>query len=252
MTTRVRSIPTTKTFAAALLLLAVSGGCAKGPPPYGVEQPAALPENVRAVWAVAPALNLSGVRAVDPLLQADLLYQQLQSVGGVTVIPVNRVAEVYAALRIDKVRSVEQANLVCDLLGCDGLVVPTVTAYDPYDPPKMGASLQVFLKPGSYARPRNIDPRALARQATPGEDESLPAGPPPDFEQSVGMFDAANGSVRDRLFAYAAGRHDPVGPLGKKEYLVSMDRYGGFVYHELIVQLLQSPRLSKPRQATQS
>ena len=52
------------------------------------------------------------------------------------------------------------------------------------------------------------------------------------------MFDAANGSVRDAVYRYAAGRNDPVGPMGAKEYLASMDRYCGFVYHELIARLI--------------
>ena len=56
-------------------------------------------------------------------------------------------------------------------------------------------------------------------------------------------FDAANGTVRDRLAAYAAGRNDPVGPLGHKEYYVKMDRYCGFAYSELIEQLIASPKL---------
>ena len=59
-------------------------------------------------------------------------------------------------------------------------------------------------------------------------------------------MNAANGSVRQRLHDYAAGRHDPVGPLGEREYLVSMDRYQGFVYHELIGQLLASPKIAGP------
>jgi hypothetical protein len=147
----------------------------------------------------------------------------------------------YASLGLTKVQSAEQANLVCDLLGVDGLIVPTVTIYDPYNPPKVGASLQLFSKPGAYQRPNAVDPFTLSRMATPGDTESLTQRP--DFEQAVGMFDAANGSVRDRLFDYAKGRNDPVGPLGRKEYLVSMDRYCGFVYHELIEQLIQSPSL---------
>jgi hypothetical protein len=61
--------------------------------------------------------------------------------------------------------------------------------------------------------------------------------------QAVGMFDAANGTVRDRLKLYAAGRHEPAGPLGEKEYYVSMDRYCGFAYSELIEQLMASPKL---------
>ncbi|MGH7175892.1 MAG: hypothetical protein ACREJC_00800 [Tepidisphaeraceae bacterium] len=211
-------------------------GCAQPPTPYGRETPVALRTERRQVWAVAPAINLSGYDEIDPLLQADLLYQQLQQVGGLTVIPVNRTAEVYSSLRIMNVDSEEQAAVVCDLLGCDALVVATVTAFDPYNPPKFGASLQLFAKPGSYARPANVDPRELSRQAAPAPAQSLPRDG--QFIQAVGMFDAANGSVRDALMVYASGRSDPVGPLGAREYLVSMDRYCGFVYHELILEVL--------------
>ena len=55
-----------------------------------------------------------------------VVYQQMQQVRGLTMVPVNRVAEVFAGLKIEKVQSPEQAALVCDLLGCDALVVATV------------------------------------------------------------------------------------------------------------------------------
>lgn len=212
-------------------------GCAPKEPPYGVEKRLALPGKQRQVWAVAPAVNLSGERQVDPILQADLLYAQLQTVHGLTVIPVNRVAEVYLSLRIEQVQSPEQAALVCDLLGCDALVLPTVTAYDPYQPPKFGASLQLLVKPGSFARPSGVDPRELARRASPAPDEPPPQGGE-TMLQAVGMFDAANGSVRDQVLAYAHGRHEPLGPMGTKEYFANIDRYCGFVYHTLISDLL--------------
>jgi hypothetical protein len=234
------------------LVIGGQAGCAQREVPYGTEDATslALQTKRRQTWAIAPAVNLSGIAAVDPLLQADLVYQQLQQVHGVTVIPVNRVAETYAALRIAKIASKEQAELICDLLGCDALLVPTVTAYDPYDPPKFGGSLQLFRKSGDFVRPASVDPRELARRATPAENESLPAGNGAQddaeradeltrgFDQSAGMFDAANGSVREALEYYAAGRHDPRGPLGVKEYFVSMDRYCGFAYYTLIRELV--------------
>ena len=65
-------------------------------------------------------------------------------------------------------------------------------------------------------------------------------------ELSFDWFDAANGSVRERVLNYASGRNDPKGPLGPKEYFVSMDRYCGFVYHELLVDLLRAPRVKRP------
>jgi hypothetical protein len=226
--------------------LATLTGCQAAPEPkWGTEAQQSLPGAKRQVWAVAPAVNLSGQRGVDPLLQADLAYQQLQQVDGVTVIPVNRVAEVYASLRIEQVQSREQAAIVCDLLGADALLVPTVTAYDPYNPPKLGASLHLFGKPAGYGRPDNVDPRALSRAARPKPSESAPPLPAAGFLQVVGMFDAANGTVRDALDRYAAGRSDPIGAYGRNEYLVDMDRYGAFVYHELIAELLKHPRLVK-------
>jgi hypothetical protein len=225
---------------APLGLWGAGSGCAEQVPPYGVERQAAYlsPLRKREVWAVAPAVNLSGYRDADPLLQADIVFQQLQQVHGLTVIPVNRVVEVYATLKIDKVQSSEQAALVCDLLGCDALVVPTVTAYDPYDPPKLGASIQLLSRPMMFVRPVNVDPRDLARQATPKAIDPTPTAARMEMVQAVGMFDAANGSVREALNGYVAGRHDPVGPMGSKEYLASMDRYCGFVYHELIGEVL--------------
>lgn len=225
------------TIAGILLgLLALMAGCVERQVPYGTEQTLQLPGNRPQVWAVAPALNLSGQPAVDPLLQSDLVFQQLQQVRGLTVIPVNRVVEVYAALRITQVQSEEQAALVCEALGCDGLIVPTITIYDPFNPPKLGASLQL-LRPHSQRFFRTgVDPRELARSATPKVGEPLP--PEVTFAQSVVMYDAANGSVREELERYAQGRHEPQGPLGVKEYFVNMDRYCGFVYHSLISRLL--------------
>jgi hypothetical protein len=153
---------------------------------------------------------------------------------------------VYAGLNIDRIASQEQAELVCEVLGADGLLIPTVTAYDPYDPPKVGASLQLFGRPASRRVKKNVDPRELARRASPGDDEALPASASPtQFLQVVGMFDAANGSVRKAVMNYAKGRNDPVGPYGADEYFVNMDRYSGFVYHVLIAEMMNHPRLRK-------
>lgn len=223
----------------AVVIVAILTGCADREPPYGKEARMELEGSRRQIWAVAPAVNLSGIRQVDPLLQADILYSQLQQVENLTVVPVNRVVEVYASLKIDQVQSPEQAALVCDFLGCDALVIPTVTIYDPYMPPKFGGSLQLFGKPGWYVRPGNVDPRELARRASPPPGESVPQA---DFLQAVGMFDAANGTTRDALNFYASGRHDPVGPLGAREYMVSMDRFCGFAYFVLTRDLIQQLR----------
>ena len=221
----------------AAAVLAV--GCA--PVPYPVERQQTFYAG-HPVWAVAPAVNLSGEHAVDPILQADLLYHQLGAVNNVTLIPVDQVVKVYAALRIDKVQSPEQAAVVCEQLGCDALIVPTVTIYDPYNPPKMSASIALLPRtPGGGDAPK-VDARALVREASPAQDQALPGHPP--FVQVVGMYDSVNGSVHNAVLAFAAGRTDPTEPLGAGDYFVDMDRYSEFVWHTLIGQLLD--RVSPP------
>jgi hypothetical protein len=216
-----------------IVSLAMLAGCFT--PQYGREEQVTLQNRVRPVWAIAPAVNLSGQREVDPLLQADLLYQQLQAINNITVIPVDRVIQVYAALKIEKVQSEQQAALVCEQLGCDALLIPTVTTFDPYDPPKMGAAIQLLARPGSNQQP-NIDVHELNRLATPLTNQALPSRP--GFIQVVGMYDAANGTVHEAVLTYAKGRNDPLGPLAEKEYFVNMDRYCGFVYYSLLKDLL--------------
>jgi hypothetical protein len=203
---------------------------------YGQEQQLFLPGEHRQVWAIAPAINISGESQIDPLLQSDLVYQEMQKIHGLTVIPVDRVVEVYVSLKIDKIQNERQAYDICNALGCDGLVVPTVTAYDPYDPPKFGASLQLFTKPGTFQRMPRLDPHALEQSAT------TPALPQMtethNMAQVVEIYDASDGTVREKVSAYSQGRIDPNGPLGVNEITQSMDRYCSFGYHELLSELL--------------
>jgi hypothetical protein len=240
-------MPTPRKFMARMLtILAVMflvSGCVpdKPPQPYGREATLFLPDNRPRVWGIGPVINLSGEEGVDSLIQADLLYQQLQPVPGVTVVPVDRVVAVYQALHIAQVDSEDQAKAVCEALGLDGLMIATVTAYDPYNPPKFGVSLQLF-QPHHRATANQISAQDLARESAPSTQANEPEKV--GFAQVVGTFDVANGSVRDRLKAYAAGRYDPQSPLGGAEYYLNMDRYCGFVYHELLRELFQQPQLA--------
>jgi hypothetical protein len=219
-------------------LLAAARGCSQKDASYGVEKQLVLQAPPQ-TWAVAPVENLSGQKGIDPLLQADLVYAQMQQVYGLTVIPVDRVVEVYTALHIEKVQTPEQASAVCDALDCDGLVVPTVTLFDPYDPPKLGATLQLF-RHRRRTDAGEIDPTDLARRAAPPAQVVPGLNPPAGgFLQSVGEFDASNGSVLQAVNQYAAGRSDPVGPMGARAYTADMDRFCSFGYHSLLRVLLK-------------
>jgi len=201
------------------------------PKPYGTQRSLEIPALRTEVWAIAPVINLSGQSAVDSILQADILYQQLQQVRGMTVVPVDRVVQTYAGLNIEKVESPQQAATVCDILGADGLIVATVTQYDPYTPPKMGASLVLFRKPSGFHR-------ELAEAQVTGHPSPIKPG---QIKQAVGMFDSADGTTRQALLDFSRGRTDPNGPMADREYFLSMDRYSGFVYHQLIAELIGVP-----------
>lgn len=231
-------IPSYRLFIVAVLAT-IMAGCSHAPD-YGTEQKLAFPGTYRQTWAIAPTLNLSGRRDVDPLLHSDLVYEEVEQVEGLTAIPVNRVVEVFAALEITQIESPEEATLVCELLGVDGLVVPTVTLYDPYDPPKFGVALQLFLA-GEHQRTQiTFDARDLTRTAM-GENVDEAAGPPPTFLQASAIFDAREGSTRKALWQYAAGRSDPESATMLKAYLLEMDRFCGFGYHQLVADLLATP-----------
>lgn len=226
-------IPRTKT--AALVLLAACcaslGGCAEKAVPYGRESINYAPRYGPRSVAVAPCINLSGQSQPDPLLQADLVYQELQQVRGLTAVPVNRVVQVMSGLNLRSIDSTEQAWAICDALGVDALLLPTITAFDPYDPPKFAGSVQLFIRKAT-TREGKLDPRMLSRRATGAALEPGPTNA--DFIQAAGMFDAAAGSTRDRVDAYARGRIDPAGALGVREFYLNMDRYAAFAWHSLI------------------
>jgi hypothetical protein len=214
-----------------------ASGCSSDPKPYGRETIIFAPKYGPKSLAVAPALNLSGQRTPDALLQADLVYQELQQVRGVTVVPVNRTVGTLAGLGLRQVESPEQAWAVCDAMGVDALLVPTITAYDPYDPPKMGASLQMFVRKTTDSKGTEVDVRRLSRQPVGQDVQSLPKNA--DFIQVARMFDASAGTTRGRVSDYARGRTDPTGPMGEREYYMNMDRYSAFVWHELIEETLK-------------
>jgi hypothetical protein len=56
--------------------------------------------------------------------------------------------------------------------------------------------------------------------------------------QAVGMFDGANGTVRERVASFAVGRENPNGPLASTEHYVVMDEFCGFAWHELTRELV--------------
>lgn len=240
-----------------LLLIGMIGGCAG----FRAQQDPAprlmSPYPARQVWAVAPLRNESGSLHADGVTVADHLARQLERVSGIDVIPVNRVLAAMEALRMSAVASSQDALKLRQTLGVDALVVGTLSAYDPYDPPKLGLALELFGEGGQTAgQPLNI--RELSRAPVdrlahlPQGARGIEAGQPSSVI-SV-FYDAADPTTRQRLRRYAVGRGADAEARSDEEwrlFRISMDLYTEFVSYEVSSRLLHAETRRLQRESPQ-
>ncbi|MEM8835586.1 MAG: hypothetical protein AAGD00_07180 [Planctomycetota bacterium] len=205
----------------------------------------------QATWAVAPLRNESGVSLVDPLRVSDELFEAVAQVNGVTAVPINRSIAAMRSLGMTDVATPEDAIELARLLDADAIIVGTITAYDPYDPPQLGMSLALItINDGrATAAPvsNDFDPYLLSTASTDSmlrTDAGTRAGQP--FVAAGGHFDASDGITRDRVRAFATGRHLPDGPLGWQRYIKSMGLYTRYVCFELVGRLIAAERSRRP------
>jgi hypothetical protein len=187
--------------------------------------------------AVAPALNLSGSASFDENRFADLLASELSYAEGISVIPVSRVLGVLAAEGLSGVESPSHALELVGLLGADGILVVAVTEYDPYDPPIIGISAQLYgTRPGSGGG--SLDPVALSRRARLAAGD-VSSSPPRLLGQTQRVFDASHGSVVKEIQAFAELRSADNGPYGWRKFVVSQQHYIRYCCHATIRALLE-------------
>lgn len=216
---------------------------AKGPAPLALASPY---HSTRAlVVAVAPLRNESGTTTVDELALSDTLVNELGQTPGINVLPINRTLAGMRALDIASVDTPGQAGALARALGADAIVVGSITAWNPYDPPVIGLSLGLFGVtsetgvPGpSASATSSSDPLALRGAATEFDQPRARVVGPTSVVADV--LDASNGAVRERLREYAAGRFDPRSALQWKQYTASMALYAKFACFEMSRRLLSA------------
>lgn len=227
---------------AALLLIT---GCALFSP-RGAD-PLLSPYPTRRVWAVAPLRNESGSTQADGWAIADHLVKQLENARHLDVLPVNRVLAAMDALKLPQVRSPNEAKQLLRTLGVDALVVGTITAYDPYDPPRLGLAIELYIDQ-NVEHFDSIDVRGLTRAATAVGPLPGPASVREPTSTVSAVFDAADPMVRRKLQRYAIDR----GQVPDKDfwhlYRVSMDLYSEFVSYVMSWRLLraEAQRIATP------
>jgi hypothetical protein len=228
------------TLVIALVGVGALGGCASN----RLEEPVVLqtPYDGTKVWAAAPFTNESGVSVADGAKFADAFLAQTEQVDGLEAVPLNRTIAAMQLLGLDVVRTPADAKALLNMLNVDGLVVGTLTAYDPYPPLTLGASVALFTRDHGVD---SLSPRELTlstrgeRTASSDQDRVTTAS---------GVFDASNHRTLSWLKEFAHGRHVPDSAFGPAIYESSMTMYTEFVSYALIHDLLvrEAARLTPP------
>ncbi|MFP4145247.1 MAG: hypothetical protein ACLFV3_08895 [Phycisphaeraceae bacterium] len=196
----------------------------------------------RQLWAVAPLANESGSLHADGVTMADHLARQLEAAPGVQALPVSRVLAAMESLDMPELTSPDDVQQLCRTLGADALVVGTITAYDPYDPPRLGLTIELH-GGDNHAAATRLDPRELTRASRgsqPGAAQPAERGP---LSTVSGSFDATDPAVRAELEDYAAARTEAGVEDPARLYLLSIDLYSEFVSHLVSSRLLQAESL---------
>jgi hypothetical protein len=238
-------------FIVALLILAMFCIAACGPRRERLQSPVTLnaPYDRPQLWAVAPFVNESGVSIVKSDRVADIFAEQCEEIEGVSMVPVNRVLAAMRKLQLQSVSSPADAKALINALGVDGLIVGTVTSYDPYPPPKMGAAVQLFHRDVS-SQLSQLDPVQVTRAANDRISPGAVANEHP-IAQASGLFDASNHQTLMWLEQYAAGRTELNSAYGTRIYLVNMELYTQFVAYRLLHDLLAVERARVQPEPTQ-
>lgn len=227
--------------------LTLAGGCEmlghKKPeftPPLSTMAPYDMSQG-EVLWAVVPLANETGTELIDPLLISDKLVAAAEEVEGVRTVPLNRTLVAMRALEISRITDPGQIRKLASAMGVDGVLVGSITAWDPYDPPTLGLSLALYANPGRVAD-GSLDTRALSKSPTdmaPGAQSGYSSRPASVVSAHL---DARDHAVLSKLKDYATGRHDPASALGWHRYTASMDLYTQFAAHELVAELLDKER----------
>jgi hypothetical protein len=211
------------------------------------------------IVAIAPAINLSGSRDFDPLVVSDILYAEAQQVHNLNVLPVNKTLLAMQHLGMRAIDDAPAAQRLAQYLGADGLIIPAVTAYSPYNPPVVGMVLQMYT-------PTSVASAQAPAATAPGDDalvhiaanmgtvhanpdhptvvaDVTPTPVPPSTDrqpvsQVSAVFNATNQSVLRELETFAKGRTQFDSAMMDQKFLQDSEAYMRFVCNSMMRRLM--------------
>lgn len=200
------------------------------------------------LWAVAPLRNETGTSLLPAETVSDELIAAIQMSRGVACLPLNRTITAMRAMGITRIDTPEQAKELATAMGVDGLIIGSITAWDPYTP-ALGLSLAVYAMPGpmyeqQYAAldPRWLTPQPTEHGFTPGTTHT--SGPASVVSSH---FDARGHDTLLEVQRYAEGRTDYDAALGWQRYTKSMVLFTKFAAHAAVSELFREEWLRMAR-----
>ena len=180
---------------------------------------------------------------------SDKVVAAVEQVQGVRCLPLNRTLQAMNVLGYTTLRNPGEARTLAQAMGVDGVLVGSVTSYDPYVP-TLGLSLALYAKPGSMAQGRQpLDPRSLTLRSTekPVGTWSREEGPVAVVSEHL---DAKNHQVLMDVRAYAEGREKAPSALGWRRYTASMDLFSEFGAYHIVDELMKKEWIRLPGSPT--
>jgi hypothetical protein len=204
-----------------ILALAWSAGCT--PLPTSDEPRAGI-----RVVAVLPFVDQTSGSSFDADEAANLMASELVKIAGVRVV---RPAQIRAGLEVgESLATVNDAVRIGRRVRADAVLACAITDYDPYDPPKIGISVQ-FLRVAAHPLTSQDLDRML-------QSASWKSGPLPMTPDKAGhvlalfedVYDSQDGRTRGDLINYARKQAGGGSAFAhEREFLAVQSRYLQFV-----------------------
>jgi hypothetical protein len=196
------------------------------------------PEFRGLIIAVAPAQNQSATVDLDPYRLADLMALELARVNEIAVVPLARVVGVLENRGWGTVQSPKQVLELGQSVGADAVLVFAVMRYDPYNPPSVAITAQLF-ETGTKRR------GLQASHAAGGFDDGELAGDSTGDSRLLGqmqrVFDASQKDTLADIRAFANRRSSGESPYGWREYVVSQQEFFKYCCYRTVGAMFLGP-----------